>query len=244
MKRMRGMPIGAGIIACGAAFGAGWMAGTFSSSSHTPPESPPAPGRRSPVPLVDAGPSVPEPAAPASRTERQASGFPAGGGQSRRPEETPEGSDDRLPPPGGRGATTGYDPGRPVRTQEDVAAAVRAALEQDREDRDLRERQLREGPYGEFNYDVNRLAERIEGVTDDQKRQYAGVLEWRRQARDALEKRLDDKEISRQEFDAGHREIGDYMTERMRQVLDAAQFQQYQAAYARFNGWDRGGWRR
>ncbi len=120
-------------------------------------------------------------------------------------------------------------------------AAVRAALEQDREERDRRERALREGPWGEFNYDVNRMAERIAGVTDDQKREYAALLAWRRENRDALEKRLEAKEMTREAFDAGHREIREYVTERMRQVLDAEQFRQYQSHYGR---WDRGPWGR
>lgn len=216
---MRSLSIGAVVVCCGAAFGAGWVTGAFTG-----------------VPGDSAAPAVPAPpepsaAAPAAKDERTFPPVPVpppGREEPRPPPEAyrdePSFPDEYEPTP-----VLALDPERPVRTQADVVAAVRAALEQDRAERDQRERRLREGPYGELNEDVNRMAERVAGVTDSQKEQYAALLAWRREQHDALGKRYGAKEITRQERDDGYRQIFDYMSQRMKQVLNDQQYEQYQA---------------
>lgn len=217
MERMRGLSVGAVVVSCGAAFGAGWAVGVFTGSPGIPS------GERTPAPRP--APAVPEPRGPEMPVSA-----PPPAPRREEPRPWPEAyRDEPLPSDDFEPSAAPIDPERPVRTQGDVMAAVRAALEQDRAERDLRERRLREGPYGEFNYDVNRMAERLPGMTDMQKGEYAALLKWRRDQRDALERRLDAKEITRTEFDAGQREIGEYLLQRMRQVLNEQQYEQYQA---------------
>jgi len=266
---MHNFPFGVGIVACGTAFGFGWVAATLTPQQPEAalPTAPfiPAPssgaegsewcsklensenrgrqhlGKRDQRDQTGSTGKKPtmedEDSATGLNSERLiltqkdvVSAFHAAIEQYRKDcNQREQPATDKKLAAAGEGSANVLNYEHPVRTYADVSATIRAALEQDREERDRHERQLRDGPYGDFNYDVNRMSERVSGVSESQRLQYMYILASRRQTGNLLEQRLHAKEIAQDEFENGMRMARDYEDQSLRQILDTRQIQDYQA---------------